>query len=229
MAAPGQINIFALLIKHIKEEWVMWPLVVLLLVTFTITLERLIVIVIDRVKFNPTKGAAQFVRLMRKHKGDKFKAIEEMESSMQKKDNICADLMRTIMHKYKDGVQKGMNPLDLKKWMRDAMEEQGTLEMPALEAHLGWLAVISNVATLIGLFGTVYGMIQAFQAMSTSVGGVKADEMAGGISVALIATLFGLFVAIPSLLLFNYIKNMTEAHVIRIEDALQTMIEALIE
>jgi biopolymer transport protein ExbB len=75
----------------------------------------------------------------------------------------------------------------------------------------------------------VYGMIEAFQSMSQSVGGVKADEMAGGISVALIATLFGLFVAIPSLILYNFIKGIVEAHILRIDDSIQTVIDALAE
>jgi biopolymer transport protein ExbB len=229
MAAPGKINILQLLVQHIKEEWVMWPLVFLSMAMVAIVIERLLVIILDRVKLSPVKFIDKFYETLKKHDGDKLQAIEEMEASMKKKDNICAEMLRTIFRKYKDGSSKKMNSLELKQWMTEAVEEKASIELPALEAHLGWLAVISNVATLMGLFGTVYGMIEAFYSMSQSVGGVKADEMAGGIAVALIATLFGLLVAIPSLLLYNFIKNSTEAHIVRLEEAMNTVIETLLD
>lgn len=215
MAAGGKINIFLLLIQHIKEEWVMWPLVALSVIMIAIVIERLLIIMLDRVKLSPVKFIQRFSNALDKANGDKMSVVEQMETFLKSKENIAAELLRTIFKKYKDGVSRKMEGQALKTWMLDAVEEKAAIELPALDAHLGWLAIISNVATLMGLFGTVYGMIEAFYSMSQSVGGVKADEMAGGIAVALIATLFGLLVAIPSLLLYNAIKNSTEAHVLR--------------
>jgi biopolymer transport protein ExbB len=120
-----------------------------------------------------------------------------------------------------------MSPIELKTWMKTGVEERANVELPALEAHLGALAVISNVATLCGLFGTVIGMIQSFTSMANSPGGVKADEMAGGIAVALVCTAGGLVVAVPSLILYNVLKGFIEGFVLQIEDASVEMIDIL--
>jgi len=228
-SGSNKVDIIQLLIQHVKDEWVMWPLVLLSVIMFTIVLERMLVIILDRVKLSPSKFADLFVATLEKNKGDKMKTVEEMEAYLaKKKENIAVGLFKKALRKYKDGVDKKLSHTELRGWIKDAVEDQAVVELPALEAHLGWLAVISNVATLMGLFGTVYGMIQAFYSMSQSVGGVKADEMAGGIAVALIATLFGLLVAIPSLILYNYIKNVSEEHVVRLEESVQIVIDKLI-
>jgi biopolymer transport protein ExbB/TolQ len=91
------------------------------------------------------------------------------------------------------------------------------------------LAVIANIATLMGLFGTVVGMIESFTAMANSPGGVKADEMAGGIAIALVATAFGLVVAVPSLVLYNFIKSTTENYVLAIEECAMKTVDTLAE
>jgi biopolymer transport protein ExbB len=225
----AKVNIFLLIIQHIKAEWVMWPLVALSVIMFALVIERLLVITLDRVKLSPAKMVDRFMQSLQQYNGDKMQAVQAMETLIQKKDNICAELLKTIFRKYKDGVEMGMSAPQLKRWMMEAVEEKSETEIPTLEVHLGWLAIISNVATLMGLFGTVYGMIEAFYSMAQSVGGVKADEMAGGIAVALVATLFGLFVAIPSLLFYNWIKNVTEAHVLRLDESTKAIIESLIQ
>jgi biopolymer transport protein ExbB len=229
MSSGAKINIFQLIITHTKDEWVMWPLVVLAILMLTICIERLIVIFLDRAKLNPGKFLDVYFDRLKKNNGDKALTVQEMQVYLQKKDSVCAELLKTIFRKYEDGLKKRLSYPELKAWMSEAVEEKADLELPALEVHLGWLAVISNVATLMGLFGTVYGMIGAFYSMASAVGGVKADEMAGGIAIALIATLFGLFVAIPALVLFNAIKNMTEGYVVRLEEASKTVIETLLE
>jgi biopolymer transport protein ExbB/TolQ len=218
-----------MLIQYLKEEWVMWPIAALSIASFAITVERITVLILEKVQMSPTKVLNMFTELLRKNNGYKPQTVEAFGPVIENKSGVCAALMRTVMHKYRDGAAKNMDSATLKQWMRMAAEEQAVLETPALESHLVWLAVISNVATLMGLFGTVYGMIGAFTAMSQAVGGVKADEMAGGIAVALIATLFGLFVAIPALLLYNWVKNMVEAHIRDIDNTVTSTIDLLAE
>src|SRR5438477_26953 len=71
------------------------------------------------------------------------------------------------------------------------------------------LATVANTAPFVGLFGTVFGIINPFQSMSTNQsGGITA--VAGGISEALITTAFGLFVAVPAVWFFNYFSNRIE-------------------
>jgi biopolymer transport protein ExbB len=131
--------------------------------------------------------------------------------------------------KFLDGTKKGMSASELKQWVSGAVEAQASIELPWLDKHLVALAVISNVSTLCGLFGTVIGMIQSFTAMANAPGGVKADEMAGGIAVALVATAGGLCVAVPSLLLYNLIKGSIENYVTEIEEMAVKITDTLVE
>ncbi len=90
--------------------------------------------------------------------------------------------------------------------------DEGTLEViPKLQERTGYLAMIANVATLIGLMGTIYGLIAAFN--SVSAPGIdqaeKSRMLAAGISVAMNTTLSGLLIAVPSILLYTFIHNKT--------------------
>ena len=90
--------------------------------------------------------------------------------------------------------------------------DEGTLEtIPKLQERTGYLAMIGNVATLLGLMGTIYGLILAFN--SVSAPGIDAAEksrlLAAGISTAMNTTLVGLSVAVPAILVYNYVHNKT--------------------
>jgi len=90
--------------------------------------------------------------------------------------------------------------------------DEGTLEViPKLQARTNYLAMIGNIATLIGLMGTIYGLIVSFR--SVSAPGIDAAEksamLAHGISVAMNTTLSGLTVAIPSILMYTILHNKT--------------------
>lgn len=100
--------------------------------------------------------------------------------------------------------------LDHSEWDREAAEQavDGILieEVPLLNKHMGTLAVIAGVAPLLGLLGTVTGMINLFEVI-THYGTGDPKIMAGGISEALITTQTGLSIAIPILLIHNYLRN----------------------
>lgn len=212
---------------YISGGWPMYPITLLAVVMLTITLERLIVIFLQNIKLKPEKFVIAFEDAFKRNNFDKLRTVEEMLQFTQKRGGICGDILVTAMIKWKDGMSKRMNPIELKKWMTDAVESKAVVELPALESHLGALAVIANVSTLMGLFGTVFGMIEAFAAMANSPGGVKADEMAGGIAIALVCTLGGLVVAIPSLILYNWMKAFIEGFVIQIEETANKVIDTL--
>ena len=92
----------------------------------------------------------------------------------------------------------------------EAMEEAAHEEMPAVESHLRWLSTLAQVATLLGLLGTVTGLVRAFQVIQTkSAGGnpVSPGDLAGGVWEALITTVAGLTVAIPTILAYNYLAS----------------------
>lgn len=90
-----------------------------------------------------------------------------------------------------------------------AMEE-GLMEvMPRLERRTHYLAIFANIATLLGLLGTIIGLIQAFTAVATASPAEKADMLSASISVAMNTTAFGLMVAIPLLLIHAMLQSKT--------------------
>ena len=217
-----------LLAMVIKGGWVMYPIVILSVASITLFIERSIVLLVQNFKLKPEKFIKMFEEAFERNNKDKKKTVEELIPIVQKRGGVCAEIVSAAMEKYLDGTAKNLSPVDLKQWMNHAAESRATVEIATLENRLGWLAVFSNVATLMGLFGTVYGMIESFAAMANSPGGVKADEMAGGIAIALVATLFGLVVAIPSLMLYNLLKGIIEGYVLKIEDATNVAIDYLL-
>ena len=103
----------------------------------------------------------------------------------------------------------------LMAYQKDSSRTEGALreamldEVPGLEAYVGWLGIIAGVAPLLGLFGTVIGIIQAF--IELAAGGAVTDPssfslLADGIYKALITTAAGLFVGIPALVLYEYFR-----------------------
>lgn len=92
--------------------------------------------------------------------------------------------------------------------------EEGLLEsIPRLEARTSYVATFANIATLLGLLGTVQGLIQAFESVASADPALKGDLLSAAISVAMNTTAFGLAVAIPLLLAYTFLQNYTQ-HVI---------------
>jgi biopolymer transport protein ExbB/TolQ len=96
---------------------------------------------------------------------------------------------------------------------RDEIEmamEEGLMEIiPRLEKRTHYLATFANIATLLGLLGTIIGLIQAFTAVANANPADKADLLSASISVAMNTTAFGLMVAIPLLIMFTVLQTKT--------------------
>jgi len=90
-----------------------------------------------------------------------------------------------------------------------AMEESLMEVLPRLERRTPYLSSFANIATLLGLLGTIIGLIQAFQAVANANPAEKADLLSASISVAMNTTAFGLMVAIPLLLMHSVIQSKT--------------------
>lgn len=97
-----------------------------------------------------------------------------------------------------------------KRELVESAFEAGIMEvMPELEQRTHYLSTFANVATLLGLLGTIIGLIQAFTAVANAEAAQKADLLSGSISVAMNTTAFGLIVAIPLILTSSYLNNKT--------------------
>lgn len=94
--------------------------------------------------------------------------------------------------------------------IQSTMDEAALLEVPYLERRTGYLAMLSNVATLMGLLGTIIGLIHSFGAVAKADAATKSTLLAAGISEAMNCTAFGLVVAIPSLLAYAMLQSRTQ-------------------
>ncbi len=95
--------------------------------------------------------------------------------------------------------------------MQNALEETADIQTARLLRPVEYLNVLGNIAPMIGLFGTVYGMIVAFQKLVAAGGKPNPAELADGISTALVTTFWGLVVAIPALAAYAVLRNRIEA------------------
>ncbi len=110
--------------------------------------------------------------------------------------------------------------------IKEAIEDTGRHVVHELERFLNTLGTIAGISPLLGLLGTVIGMIKVFS--SIMVHGVgDANQLAGGISEALITTAAGLTVAIPSFFFYRYYKGKVEAYVVSMEEQAVNLIEAI--
>jgi biopolymer transport protein ExbB/biopolymer transport protein TolQ len=109
-----------------------------------------------------------------------------------------------------------------------ALERSEAIVHAKLKRGLGGLATIGSTAPFIGLFGTVVGILNAFQAIATQkTSGIGA--VAGGISEALVTTAFGLLVAIPAVMTFNYFTNKVEAFDVEMDNSSSELVDYFIK
>jgi biopolymer transport protein ExbB/TolQ len=172
----------------------MYPIAVAMLFAVAIMIDRIRVLY-----FQAAIDKELFLRGVKKHifSGDLDKAI-----------SYCAGQKRTpLVSVIKAGlisVPKGDEDVQA------AMDEATLRESPKIEKRTGYLAMIGNVATLLGLLGTIVGLIQCFGAVANANPADKARMLSLGISEAMNCTAFGLGVAIPSLVIFSVLQGRTQ-------------------
>ena len=127
--------------------------------------------------------------------------------------SICDSTPGPVAHILKVAVLKQDRDHDE---LRQAMEDAGLTEVPRLEKHLVGLATIAQISPLIGLLGTVVGMIEAFSKVET-LGYLRVDQISGAIWVALLTTASGLAVAIPAYVAYNYLIRRVDGFVLEME------------
>lgn len=110
--------------------------------------------------------------------------------------------------------------------MKEAIEDAGRHVVHELERYLNTLGTIATVSPLLGLLGSVTGMIRTFGALTSGVAGDPA-ALAGGISEALITTAAGLMVAIPALVGYRYLRGRVETLAVKMEKEVIALVEAL--
>ena len=110
--------------------------------------------------------------------------------------------------------------------IRDAVEDAGRAVALELERFLNTLGTIATISTLLGLFGTIVGMIEIFGSQNPAGGGNPA-QLAHGISVALYNTLFGIGIAIPSVIFYRHFRNKVDVLVVDMESQAIKLVEII--
>ncbi|MEX2186571.1 MAG: MotA/TolQ/ExbB proton channel family protein [Pirellulales bacterium] len=137
----------------------------------------------------------QLAELMEAHLNEK--RYQEAFDLAKSDDSFLGMVLAAGMAKLQNGYGKVV----------EAMEEVGADEGMKMEQKLGHIALIGTISPMVGLLGTVYGMVQSFQSIERSAATPSAQELAKGISTALITTLVGLTLAIPAVGAFTFLKN----------------------
>jgi len=142
---------------------------------------------------------------------------------------ICDKTGSPISPILKAGILKYDRP---RPQIKEAIEDASLYEIPKLEKNLTALATIAHVSPLLGLLGTVTGMVRCFQtiqAKSTSFHPVSPGDLAGGIWEALLTTVAGLVVAIPTFVAYNYLVSRINNFVVEMEKASIELVNFLTE
>ena len=124
---------------------------------------------------------------------------------------------------FASGLRQELAPRDV---MKEAMEETGRAVAHDLERYLSALGTIASLAPLMGLFGTVVGMIEIFGLQAPS-GGTNPQQLAHGISVALYNTAFGLVIAIPSMICYRHFRTRVDGYLVEMEQQSLRLIDTI--
>jgi len=188
------MNAFDMIVNFFKQGGAfLYPIAAVFAIGLGFAVERFIYL--HRVSGANRKLWAQLAPLLQA--GNFRKALELAE----KTDSALSTIMRYGISRVATARRKD----DVEK----AMEESLMEVMPRLEKRTHYLASFANIATLLGLLGTIIGLIQAFQAVANANPAEKADLLSASISVAMNTTAFGLMVAIPLLLLHSVLQSKT--------------------
>lgn len=162
-------------------------------------------------------AAGEFVRKVQYHLANKN--IDAALSECDKQSGSVGNVMRAGLVKYRDMINNSELDTDQKVLsIQKEIEEATALELPMLEKNLVFLSTIASCATLLGLFGTVLGMIRSFAAMS-SAGAPDAAALAAGISEALINTALGIGTSFLAIVAYNFYTTIIDGITFGIDES----------
>lgn len=168
------------------------------LIVFTFVIERLLTVL----KASGRGSIAEFIRKVQYNLANKNVDAALAECDRQK--GSVGNVMKAGLRKYKEMITEGELSTEQKVLaIQKEVEEATALELPMLEKNLVFLSTIASVATLLGLLGTVIGMIRSFSALGNSGGGEAAQRLSQGISEALYNTALGIGTSAFAIITYN--------------------------
>ena len=193
---------------------VMWPILLCSIFALAIIIEKFWHM--KKIKINTQEFLGTIVDKMKRH---------EVKEAME----ICDKTPGPIAHILKAGILKYDRP---RPQIVESIEDASIYEIPRIEKNLNALATIAHISPLLGLLGTVTGMVRCFQtiqAKATSFHPVSPGDLAGGIWEALLTTVAGLIVAIPTFVAYNYLAGRINQFILEMEKASTELVNFLTE
>jgi biopolymer transport protein ExbB len=195
--------------------WPIWPLVACSILALALVIERFLSL--KTAKVAPPKLLDEVISVS--VKGVPAADVVQQLESNSALGEILASGFRAL----------NANPRCSEDDLRASMESAGRLVAHRLEKYLSALATIASAAPLLGLFGTVVGMIEIFGSQGAPGGatGGNPAQLAHGISIALYNTAFGLIVAIPSLIFWRYFRARVDGYLLTLELSSEKLVRHL--
>ena len=191
--------------------FVMYPILLGSVIALAVFLER--IYHLYRARIDTEKFMSQIEHLIR---GGKVKEAIALSSGTP----------GPVAHIVRAGIGRWNRP---RSEIKEAIEDAGVREVPRLEKNLAVLATVAHISPLLGLLGTVTGMIRAFRVIERLEGLVNPSDLAGGIWEALLTTAFGLMVAIPAYVGYNYLVHRVGGMVQEMETSATEVVNLLSE
>ena len=202
-----------------KTGPVRWPLLLCSILGLTFIIERIISVV----KLRPRIKVEQLVsRITEALRNDN---IMEAVSICEEAGGPLANVVKAGLLRYSQGMIE--EKVVAKDDVSEAVDEATILEVPQLERNLVILSTIYQVAPLLGLLGTVMGMVRAFTAIALKGTG-DPQLLAGGISEALLTTVIGLFIAIVVMIAYQILVSIVDRHILEIQQVSTEIVNTLI-
>ena len=187
--------------------WPIWPLLIVSIIAVALVIERFIIL--QKQKIVP-------------------QGLLEKVLTVYKQQGVTEEMLAKLAHDSPLGqvLSAGMRNVKSSRYvMKDAIEEAGRAVTHELERFLTTLGTIATISPLMGLFGTVVGMIEIFGSQAPT--GTNPQALAHGISVALYNTGFGLVIAIPAMILFRHFRGLVESFVIEMEQQASKLVDVV--
>lgn len=187
--------------------WPIWPLLLASVIAVALIIERSITL--RAAKIVPPTLLDQVVEVYRRQ-GVSPEILERLA-----KDSPLGEVLAA-------GLRNHASPRQV---MKEAIDETGRAVARDLERFLTTLGTIATAAPLLGLFGTVVGMIEIFGSQSPT--GTNPQQLAHGISIALYNTAFGIAIAIPALIFYRHFRNKVDNFVVDMEQAAAKLVDII--
>jgi len=193
---------------------IMWPILLCSVFALAIILEKLWLL--HKIRIDTDDFLNKILDKMKRH--DTKEALQ-----------ICDNTKSPIANILKAGILKYDRP---RPQIIEAIEDASLYEIPRIEKNLAALATIAHISPLLGLLGTVTGMVRCFQVIQAKAASfhiLSPADLSGGIWEALLTTVAGLLVAIPTFVAYNYLVSRVNNFILEMEKASTELVNFLTE